>query len=120
MSDDPALLAEIGHHKRLAPLIADRTPEGALVIEQADRGRIKQALLQFGYPAEDLAGYVDGAPLHLAFASRRRRLRVSPSRCATISATPLLSFTPGERRVAAAASSCCRAAPERRWWGSAS
>lgn len=66
VSDDPALLAEIRHHKRLAPLIAAHTPEGALVIAQADRGRIKQALLQFGYPAEDLAGYVDGAPLHLA------------------------------------------------------
>ena len=27
------------------------------------RGHLKQALVQFGFPAEDLAGYVDGAPL---------------------------------------------------------
>ncbi len=70
ISDDPVLLAEIAHHKRLAPLIAERTPDGTLVIDQAQRGRIKQALLQFGYPAEDLAGYVDGAPLHLTFRDR--------------------------------------------------
>lgn len=61
-SDDPVLLAEIAHHKRVAPLLSGSS-DGALIIDQAERGRVKQALLQFGYPAEDLAGYVDGAPL---------------------------------------------------------
>lgn len=61
-SEEPALLAEIAHHKRVAPLLSGSL-DGALIVDQADRGRIKQALLQFGYPAEDLAGYVAGAPL---------------------------------------------------------
>ncbi|MGI8824286.1 MAG: DNA repair helicase XPB [Chloroflexota bacterium] len=64
-SDDPALLAEIAHHKRLAPFVIGRTSDSALIVEQAQRGHIKQSLLQFGYPAEDLAGYVDGAPLNV-------------------------------------------------------
>jgi DNA excision repair protein ERCC-3 len=63
VSEDPTLLVEIAHHRRLAPLLAGRDPSGALVVDPAQRGHIKQALLQFGYPAEDLAGYVDGAPL---------------------------------------------------------
>jgi DNA excision repair protein ERCC-3 len=33
------------------------------------RGHLKQALVQFGYPAEDLAGYVDGTPITLALRS---------------------------------------------------
>jgi DNA excision repair protein ERCC-3 len=65
-SDDRALLAEIERHKMLAPLIAGRTPDGAFIVDQAQRGHVKQALLQFGYPAEDLAGYVPGAPLSVA------------------------------------------------------
>ena len=69
-SDDPALLAEIAHHKRLAPFILSRAADGALVVDQAQRGHVKQALLQFGYPAEDLAGYVSGAPLSLRLRAR--------------------------------------------------
>ncbi|HEX6509112.1 MAG TPA: DNA repair helicase XPB [Chloroflexota bacterium] len=70
VSDDPALLAEIEHHKRLAPFILGRAAGGALMVEGAQRGHIKQALLQFGYPAEDLAGYVDGAPLEIRLLER--------------------------------------------------
>jgi DNA excision repair protein ERCC-3 len=64
-SSDAALLAEIAHHKRLIPLIAGRAPDGSLLVDPAQRGHVKQALVQFGYPAEDLAGYVDGAPLEI-------------------------------------------------------
>ena len=66
VSDDRALLAEILHHPRLAPLVIGQGPDGALVIHPAQRGHLKHALVQFGYPAEDLAGYVDGAPLEVA------------------------------------------------------
>lgn len=69
-SDDPALLAEIAHHKRLAPFVVERLEDGSLVVDQAQRGHVKQALLQFGYPAEDLAGYVSGAPLELRLRDR--------------------------------------------------
>jgi DNA excision repair protein ERCC-3 len=68
-SDDPALLAELAHHKKLIPLVTGRS-DGALQVDPAQRGRIKQALLQIGYPAEDLAGYVDGTPLTLRLRER--------------------------------------------------
>jgi DNA excision repair protein ERCC-3 len=66
VSDDRALLIEIERHKRIAPCLIGRHLSGGLLVDPAQRGRIKQALLQFGYPAEDLAGYVSGAPLEIA------------------------------------------------------
>jgi DNA excision repair protein ERCC-3 len=66
VSEDRALLAEILHHPRFASLVIGHCPDGALVIDPAQRGHIKHALVQFGYPAEDLAGYVDGARLEVA------------------------------------------------------
>src|SRR5439155_9793200 len=42
-----------------------RDAAGRLIVDPAQRGHIKHALVQFGYPAEDLAGYVDGAPLEI-------------------------------------------------------
>ena len=33
----------------------------SVIVHAAERGRLKQALLKIGWPAEDLAGYVDGA-----------------------------------------------------------
>lgn len=70
ISDDRALLAEIAHHKRLVPFVRDTMPDGALLVDRVHRGYLKQALLQFGYPAEDLAGYVEGAPLAIALRDR--------------------------------------------------
>src|SRR5947209_4249538 len=71
VSDDRALLAEILHHPRFASLVIGHCPDGALVIDPAQRGHIKHALVQFGYPAEDLAGYVDGARLEVALRATR-------------------------------------------------
>ena len=68
VSDDPALMVELGRHKLIAPLIRERISSTRFRIDPAQRGHIKQLLLQIGYPAEDLAGYVDGA--HLEFALR--------------------------------------------------
>lgn len=63
VSDDRALMAELGRHKLIAPLIKDRLSATRFCIDTAQRGHIKQLLLQVGYPAEDLAGYVEGARL---------------------------------------------------------
>jgi DNA excision repair protein ERCC-3 len=62
-SDDIALIAEIVRHKKVQPFIKLQLDARTLLIDPAQRGHIKQALVQIGYPAEDLAGYVDGAPL---------------------------------------------------------
>ena len=66
VSDDRPLLVEIERHKHIAPYLIGRHLSGGLLVDPAQRGRIKQALLQFGYPAEDLAGYVRGAALEIA------------------------------------------------------
>jgi DNA excision repair protein ERCC-3 len=62
-SQDKLLLTEVERNKTLAGFILRRIDEHTLEIDPARRGFVKQALVNFGYPAEDLAGYVDGAPL---------------------------------------------------------
>ena len=65
-SGDRALIEEILRNKHLAPLIQGREGETSLLVAAGNRGRLKQALIGFGYPAEDLAGYVQGAELPMA------------------------------------------------------
>ena len=69
-SSDRALIEEILRNKHLAPLIQGREDETSLLVNAGNRGRLKQALIGFGYPAEDLAGYVKGAELPLALRER--------------------------------------------------
>ncbi|HDQ73624.1 MAG TPA: DEAD/DEAH box helicase [Chloroflexi bacterium] len=63
VSDDVALIVELLHHKELEPYIEQRIDDTTLHVDAARRGHIKQALVKIGYPAEDLAGYVDGEAL---------------------------------------------------------
>lgn len=63
VSDDAALIAELARHKKLRPYVLGQRDGQTLIVAPAMRGHIKQALVIIGYPAEDLAGYVDGAPL---------------------------------------------------------
>ena len=65
VSDDQPLLVEVANHRHLAPFIVERDARG-LLVDGARRGHLKQALVQYGYPAEDLAGYVEGAPFEIA------------------------------------------------------
>ena len=65
VSDDVALMAELVRHKLLIPYIIDQTDPNALRVDPARRGHIKQALVNIGYPAEDLAGYIDGEALEV-------------------------------------------------------
>jgi DNA excision repair protein ERCC-3 len=66
LSQDRALIEEIQRHKQLSPLIKGRLGPESLIVDAGNRGRLKQALISFGYPAEDLAGYVEGAELPFA------------------------------------------------------
>lgn len=63
LSDDFTLCEELARHKSFGPLIKARLAPTIFEIDPAQRGHAKRVLLQIGYPAEDLAGYVDGAPL---------------------------------------------------------
>jgi DNA excision repair protein ERCC-3 len=65
VSDDEALIAELVRHKQLIPYIAAQIDPYTIRMDLARRGHIKQALVNIGYPAEDLAGYVDGETLEL-------------------------------------------------------
>jgi len=63
VSDDPVLMIEIAQHKKIQKYILSQSGPTRLIINPAYRGHIKQALIQIGYPAEDLAGYVSGDAL---------------------------------------------------------
>ncbi|HNN47383.1 MAG TPA: DEAD/DEAH box helicase, partial [Marmoricola sp.] len=46
--------------KKIAGMIGERLDETSIAVHPSQRGDLKQALLKLGWPAEDLAGYVDG------------------------------------------------------------
>ncbi|HSQ57830.1 MAG TPA: DNA repair helicase XPB [Gemmata sp.] len=60
---DRALLAELLRQKKLKEYLGEKLDDLSIAIEPAYRGVIKQALITIGYPAEDLAGYTEGATL---------------------------------------------------------
>lgn len=60
---DPAIALEILNNKRVQQYIKGRRDDCTLLIDPWERGLVKQALIKIGYPVEDLAGYVPGAPL---------------------------------------------------------
>jgi DNA excision repair protein ERCC-3 len=62
-SADHAVVEEVVRARQVAPLLGRRLGPGRVEVPLAERGRLKQALLALGWPADDQAGYVDGAPL---------------------------------------------------------
>jgi DNA excision repair protein ERCC-3 len=58
---DLAVLTEVLRAKQVAPIVGPRIDDHTVSIPRGERGRLKQALLKAGWPAEDQAGYVDGA-----------------------------------------------------------
>jgi len=60
VSLDRAVLEEVLRQKKIAPMLGQRIDDDTVIVHQSERGRLKQALLKVGWPAEDLAGYVDG------------------------------------------------------------
>ena len=65
-TDDPALAEELGRHRALRELLQTRIGSTDFRVDPGARGRVKQALVQAGFPAEDLAGYTPGEPLDVA------------------------------------------------------
>ena len=62
MADLP--LAELlSRNQAVSKLLGDRSSDLVFQVNAANRGVLKQALLAAGYPAEDLAGYVEGDAL---------------------------------------------------------
>ncbi|ROP38792.1 DNA repair helicase XPB [Saccharothrix texasensis] len=57
---DRAVLEEVLRHKKVKPMLGARVDDDTVIVHPSERGRLKQLLLKVGWPAEDLAGYVDG------------------------------------------------------------
>src|SRR5207248_2725754 len=64
--DDKALLEELARQPKVRGYLGDKLDAASYAIDPAHRGVLKLALIQVGYPAEDLAGYVEGTPLPTA------------------------------------------------------
>lgn len=58
--------------KHIAPLLGERLSDLSFSVDGGHRGLLKQALVTAGYPAEDLAGYVEGDALSLSLRSISR------------------------------------------------
>ncbi len=60
--DEEAVLEEILHTETIAALLGPQLDERTVAVHGQARGELKQELVKLGWPAEDLAGYVDGTP----------------------------------------------------------
>ena len=75
ISLDRAVLEEVLRQKKIAPMLGERIDDDTVVVHPSERGRLKQALLKIGWPAEDLAGYVDGEAHPIALRENGWHLR---------------------------------------------
>jgi DNA excision repair protein ERCC-3 len=57
---DEPVLEEVLRSKKVAPLLGARVDATMVIVHPSERGHLKQALVKLGWPAEDVAGYVDG------------------------------------------------------------
>ncbi len=62
-SEDPYLLTELLHSKNLSNFGFVKLDSRRVLVKSEFRGALKIALVKMGFPVEDLAGYVEGAPL---------------------------------------------------------
>jgi DNA excision repair protein ERCC-3 len=60
VTSDRPVLEEVLRTKRVLPMVGARIDPDTVVVHPSERGHLKQVLLKLGWPAEDMAGYVDG------------------------------------------------------------
>ncbi|HEV2931208.1 MAG TPA: DNA repair helicase XPB [Propionibacteriaceae bacterium] len=60
VSTDRPVLTEVLRSTKVKGLVGTRVDSDTVVVHPSERGHLKQVLLKLGWPAEDLAGYVDG------------------------------------------------------------
>src|ERR1700756_3812511 len=60
VSRDRAVLDEVLRNNKITPMLGARIDDDTVLVHPSERGHIKQILLKIGWPAQDLAGYVDG------------------------------------------------------------
>ena len=59
---EPGLLKDVTRNPMIRKLLGQRSAGDEIDVPPENRGEVKQALIRIGYPVEDLAGYVAGAP----------------------------------------------------------
>ena len=67
---DKTLLEELARRKEVRAYLGERLDPTSFAIDDGFRGVLKQALIAVGYPAEDLAGYTEGAGLAVELRER--------------------------------------------------
>jgi len=72
-SDDSLLITELLNHKSVQPFVCGSPDLKRIFVKPEDRGNVKSALIKVGFPVEDLAGYVDGAPLPMELLEKTKR-----------------------------------------------
>ncbi len=78
MCEDADLAEEVWQNKRVREYLLERLDETTFLVDPAQRGFLKHALIEIGHPVEDVAGYVDGEALH--FELRTTTLEGKPFR----------------------------------------
>lgn len=68
-SNDRAVLEEVLRSAKIKPLVGARLDDDTVAVHPSERGHLKQVLVKLGWPAEDLAGYVDGEHHAIALTS---------------------------------------------------
>ena len=78
--DDLPVLEECIRSKHVAPLVGANVGPGAVAVATGERGRLKQALVKVGWPADDRAGHVDGEahPIAVDFGEGDGRWELRP------------------------------------------
>ena len=74
-SAEKAIIEELVRHKKIGGMLGARIDEHTVAVPPSERGRVKQELLKVGWPAEDLAGYVDGEAHPIALNQNDWQLR---------------------------------------------
>ncbi|MFO0841827.1 MAG: DNA repair helicase XPB [Gemmataceae bacterium] len=69
---DVPLLEELARQPKIKTYLGERLDKTSYLVDPGFRGVLKLALIAVGYPAEDLAGYTEGAPhpMHLRTVAR--------------------------------------------------
>lgn len=75
VSTDRAVLEEVSRAKKIQGMLGERVADDTVSVHPSERGNLKQVLLKIGWPAEDLAGYVDGEAHRIELDERDWSLR---------------------------------------------
>ncbi|MCC7391639.1 helicase-associated domain-containing protein [Candidatus Sumerlaeota bacterium] len=69
---DKPTMVQIQKYRNVKPLLKEQIDPLRFLIDDNNRGPLKQALIKVEFPVEDLAGYTDGAPLDVELVDNMR------------------------------------------------